>query len=117
MYIFIGILIIIFEFIYRWIIQTYEIYIRTCPNLISIEFKQLNNHQSLNWFENKLNNFFEIFYSIYDQCLIKEFKLNLNSIFIFLRYLWLSISSLYFCFALKHVMKSNKYKTISYYNK
>jgi len=117
MHISIGILMIVFEYVYRWIIQTYGIYIRRCPNLISIEFKQLNNHQSLNWFENKLNNFVELFYSMNDQCSTKELKLNFHVIFIFLRYLWLTISSLYFCFALKRVMKPNKYKTISYYNK
>ncbi|CAF3137900.1 unnamed protein product [Rotaria sp. Silwood2] len=82
----IGILIIGFELFYRWIIQTYQIHIRICPNAFYIEFKQLNKSQSLNWFENNIHNLFEIFYSINNQCLSKELKLNFNPIFIYLRY-------------------------------
>ncbi|CAF1255422.1 unnamed protein product [Rotaria sordida] len=106
----IGMLIIGFELFYRWIIQAYQIHIRICPNVFYIEFKQLNKIQTLNWFENKINNLFEIFYSINNQCLSKELKLNFNSIFIYLRYLWLSISSLYFCFVLKRTMQLEKFQ-------
>lgn len=109
----IGICIIIFEFFYRWIIEKYQIYIRTCSDVFSIEFKQINNHQSLNLFEKQLNNFIERFSSFNKQCLIKEFKLNLNFIFIFLRYLWFIVTSLYFCFS----NQPNKYKLISHSNK
>jgi hypothetical protein len=107
----IGILIIGFEYLYRRIIQTYEIYIRTCPDVFYIEFKQLNNIQTSNWLENKINNLVETFYSINNQCITKELKLNLNSMFLFLRYLWLSISGIYLCFALKCVMEQRKYST------
>ncbi|CAF1490422.1 unnamed protein product [Rotaria sordida] len=106
----IGMLIIGFELFYRWIIQAYQIHIRICPNVFYIEFNQLNKIQTLNWFENKINNLFEIFYSINNQCLSKELKLNFNSIFIYLRYLWLSISSLYFCFVLKRTMELEKFQ-------
>ena len=106
-HIFIGMFIIGFEFFYRWIIQTYQIHIRTCPDVFYIEFKQLNNIQTLNWFENKINNLIEALFSMNDQCSTKELKFNFKSIFIFLRYLWLSISSIYCCLALRHLMKRN----------
>ncbi|CAF0883414.1 unnamed protein product [Rotaria sp. Silwood1] len=106
----IGILIIGFELFYRWIIQTYQIHIRICPNVFYIEFKQLNKIQSLNWFENKIHNLFEVFYSINDQCLSKELKLNFHPIFIYLRYFWLSISCLYSCLVLKRAMKLEKFQ-------
>jgi hypothetical protein len=101
----IGIIIIGLEYFNRWMIQTYRIHIRTCPNVFYIEFKQLNNLQSLNWFENNLNNLVGRFYPINDRCSTKELNLNFKSIFIYLRYLWLSISSLYSCLALKRAMR------------
>lgn len=82
---------------------------RTCPNIFYIEFKQLNNIQSLNWFENKLNNLVEAFYLINDQCLTKELNLNFQSIFIYLRYIWLGISTLYPCLVLKRAMELKNY--------
>jgi hypothetical protein len=107
MYILIGILILVLEFSYRWINQTYQIHIRTCPDVISIELKQLKNIQSVSWLENQINKFVEALYSINDQCSTKELKLNFQKTFIFLRFLWLGISSLYICFAL--IMKLKKY--------
>jgi len=97
----IGIIIIGLEYFNRWMIQTYQIHIRTCPDIFYIEFKQLNNVQSLNWFENKLNNLI-----LSNKCSTKELNLNFKSIFIYLRYLWLSISSLYSCLGLKRAMRS-----------
>jgi hypothetical protein len=104
----IGILIIGFEYLYRWIIQTYRIYIRRCPDAFYIEFKQLNNIQRLNWFENKINNLVEIVYSMNDQCITKELIFNFNTIFLFLRCLWLTISIVYLCFALKRALEMKK---------
>ena len=113
----IGIIILINEYFYRWIIQTYKIYIHQCSNEILIEFKQLYNIQSLNWFEKKLNYLMELFSLINNQCLIKEFNLNLNPIFTFLRYLWLTISSIYVCLSLKYIIQPKNYQKISYYKK
>ena len=107
----IGILIIGFELFYRWLIQRYQMYVRICPDVVYIELKQLNKIQSFNWLENKINNLVQAFYSINKQCFSKELKLNFNSIFLYLRYLWLSISGgLYSYFALKHIVKLEKYQ-------
>ncbi|CAF3774900.1 unnamed protein product [Rotaria socialis] len=108
MHILIGILLFGFELFYRWIIQTYEIHIRICPNVLYIELKQLNKIQTLKWFDGKIDYLTETFYSIYDQCSSRELKLNFNSTFMYLRYLWLSIISLYSCIALKRAIEVEK---------
>lgn len=100
-HIIVGIFIIGFELFYRWITETYQINIRKCTNIFYIEFIQLNKIQSLNWFEKISNSLTELFDPIYDQCVKKELKLNANSIFFYLRYIWLTISSFYSCMVLK----------------
>lgn len=104
LYMCIGILIIGFELFYRLLIETYKIYIRICPNVFYIEFKEMNKIHSLNWFENKINNLIEIFYFINGQCFNKELKFNFNPIFLYLRYVWLGVVGVYCCFIFTRVI-------------
>ncbi|UJR21034.1 hypothetical protein I4U23_024134 [Adineta vaga] len=103
-YIGIGVIILGLDLFSRWINQTYQIQIRTCPNGFCIEFKRITNIQVLTWFENRINRFIETFHSLNNQCTITQLNWNFNFIFLPLRYLWLTISILYSCFILKRTM-------------
>lgn len=105
-----GILIIGFELAYRWLMETYQIHIRICLNIFYIEFRKLNARQSFNWFGNTIHNLAEMFYVINDRCSSNELKFNLNPIFRYLRYLWLSIICLYYYRSLRRKVQVTNVK-------
>ena len=95
LHIVIGLFIIGFELLHRWIIETYQIRIHTCPDVFYVELKQLNKAQYSNWFENRVTNLVELFNSIHCRCTSKELQLNFRFIFVYFRYFWLSVTSVY----------------------
>ena len=101
-----GMLIVATEYFYRRLIQTYQIFVRTCPQMFSIEFRRMNSVHSLNWLEDKISHVLRVFYTTHDRCTPVELQWNAQSVFVYLRYLWLAISGFYSIRAVKRAVRS-----------
>ena len=101
-----GILIVATEYLDRRMLQTYQIFIRTCPQMFSIEFRRMNYVHSLNWLEEKIRDVLEMFHTTHDRCTPVKLQWNIQPVFVYLRYLWLAISGFYSIRAMKRAMRS-----------